>query len=269
MWTTIRSIIRDLTAGPGLLERARASAALAGPFIAPQPAFAGTGALHTRAPRPIVFAKGKGGGSGDDDDDDDGDDDDDDDADKVTLTKAEHDRLKRKVSEGDKARKRFEDRISDLEAKLEDAEHGDDELKKAVRRAERAEADAETAKARVEELEGEITTEQRTRSAIEIATREGFKNPARAVKLLSSDDLETESSAESALKRLAREEPYMVNKRGQRDVTRDRDDDDRNDDDDDRDGKSRNGDGGDEPVGVGRMRSYYADKESGDKGEGD
>ena len=45
-----------------------------------------------------------------------------------------------------------------------------------------------------------------------VATRQGFKDPEDAHAFLADDETEDEQSTERALKRLARQKPYLVNK---------------------------------------------------------
>lgn len=209
------------------------------------------------------------GAAGDDDEDDDdeggkggkGDDD------QVKLTKAEHDRLKNKAAEGDRKVRKLEAKIEELEDAISDHSAGDDELEQTKVKLRRAEEKLAAAETKVEDLEGEIETGKRERAAIDVATRLGFRNAARAVRMLDSGDMESDADAERALERLAREEPYMLGKRGQRDVTNDDDAGDGDDDEGDGDkgargGSGTNGNGSEELTGTARARSYYGEQAS-------
>jgi hypothetical protein len=205
--------------------------------------------------------------AGAEDDDGDGDGDGDGKEGKVEITKDELDRLKRKAAEGDKAQRKLQAQVDELKESLAEQSTDGDELDKAKAKIERLEGKLEAAEAKATDLEAEIETGRRQRTGLEIAQRLNFRNPARAIKLLDSDDLTDDSSTERALKALANEEPYMVGKRGQRDVTGNDDDAGGNADDDAAtgNGSNGNGSGGDDLVGTARARSYYGKQESGKK----
>lgn len=204
------------------------------------------------------------------------------DEDEVTIKKSEHDELKRSIAEKDKEvrklskeQKKTETRIAELEQKLEDAqggegEGGDDKTAKALERLEgRLEKEAQKREAAEEKLE----TRERERTALDVASRLNFRNPGRAVKLLDPDDLETEDSAERALERLAREEPYMVSSKKQRTIDDPKEKKSPKEkkkgskDEEDPEGKKK-GESEDEPVGVERLKRAYDDAENNGGDEG-
>jgi hypothetical protein len=116
----------------------------------------------------------------------------------------EHNRLKREAAEAQKAA-RAAQREAKRQREREQRESGQyDELL--------AEKDEEVlaAAARAEAAEWQLEQFQRTNRITGAATRLGFKDPGDAVRFLDDDDTEDEVSTERALKRLAREKPYLI-----------------------------------------------------------
>jgi hypothetical protein len=198
------------------------------------------------------------------------------------ISKDEADKLKRSISEKDREvrdlkneGKERDDRIAELEKRLEDASTGDDEKKALERRLERLEKQVEEAKERADKAEKDLADSKRESTALGVAGRLGFKNPQRAIKLLDPEDLETEDDTERALEKLAREEPGMVSSKKQRPVEDPKPNkgggDDDEDEDDDKGSKSKSGD--EEPMGAARLRRHYAKAEEeakkSDKGGGE
>jgi hypothetical protein len=67
--------------------------------------------------------------------------------------------------------------------------------------------------ARAEAAEYQLEQFQRTQRISSIANRLGFKDSEDAVRFLDDDDSDDDVTAERALKRLAREKPYLVDTR--------------------------------------------------------
>lgn len=191
-------------------------------------------------------------------DDDDEDKDKEKDKDKVTLSKKEHDGLKRGIAEKDRELRETKSRVEELEQKVEDLGSDDDAVAKLEKRIERAEEARKAAERERDEARQEKESSAKQRAALAVATRMRFKNPEQAIRILDSEDLETEAETERALERLAREEPYLRN-RSQRPV-----------DDPDEKEKKRPGSNGDkaegeddeELTGEARMRAYYEKQEA-------
>lgn len=116
----------------------------------------------------------------------------------VTLTKAQHEALNRKVAEAEKLRRKTEKDAQDAEKKrLEDEG-------KWQERAETADKRAETAEAKLKERD------QRD-SLVDVAKGLKFRNPTIAVTLLpSSVDREDQEAVKAAFEHLATSEPYLV-----------------------------------------------------------
>jgi hypothetical protein len=195
------------------------------------------------------------------------------------LSKEEADKLKAAIAKKDRELRdankehakelgKVEAQVEELKAEVEaaakkgDGKDGDDErIAKLEKRVEKAESKAEEAD------EKRVAAEQAA-TAIDVATRLRFRNPKRAIKQLDSDDLTDEDSIESALEKLATEEPYMVSTKKQRTV-----------DDtkpkskskpkgkDGEEGKEKET-GKDEPTGVNRIRKAYesSEEDAGDEG---
>jgi hypothetical protein len=201
-----------------------------------------------------------------------------DDDDEVTVKKSELDGLKRGIAEKDRELRDFKKdtgkQIEALEAKIEESGTGD-AAEKLERKVERLEGKLEEAVTAKSEAEQKLESTGRERKALDVAGRLNFRNPARAIRLLESDDLESEDATERALEKLAREEPYMVTTKKQRDVT---DPDPKNKGGKDNDDGDEGGKKPEEPApGKARMRAAYeaSEKEaakaasgSGDAGEG-
>lgn len=194
------------------------------------------------------------------------------------ISKEEADKLKRSISEKDrevrdlkKESKERDDKIAELEQKIEEASSGDDDEKKALeKRLDRLEKQGTEAKERAEKAEQDLADSKRESTALAVAARLGFKNPNRAIRLLDSDDIDTEDDAERALEQLAREEPGMVSSKKTRpvdDPAKKKKGGKDEDEDDDDPAKKKGGSDEDEPVGVDRLRRHYAEAEK--KGEGD
>lgn len=192
-----------------------------------------------------------------------------DDDEKVELTKQEHDDLKKAVATKDRelrdTKKELQGQIDTLKEQIEDA--GDaGEVEKLQRKLDKAEERAKAAEEKVSELEGTIESSARERDALEAAGQIGFKDPRDAIRFLDSEDLTSKADAERALERVAREKPYLVNKK-QRDVT---DPNDRKRDPDD-----GGGDGGkkdderDVSPGQDRLRRHYEKQAEKDSSERD
>lgn len=205
-----------------------------------------------------LVCEGDGGDDGGGDDGGSGDDD------EIKISKAEHAKLKRGIAEKDRElreqkaeRSKLEDRVGELEA-------GDDDVKKLEQRIERAEQRAKDAETRATEAETDRDKSRRERDAIDVATRLKFRNPARAIRMLDPSDLEDTASAEAALERLMREEPYLATDKKQREVTDPAErratggDDPPAGDGGEGGGSDKNGD---EPFGDERLRRHYAAQE--------
>lgn len=156
------------------------------------------------------------GDDGDDDGEDDSDDDDDvggEDEDEdgfVRVPRAqidEHNRLRREAAEASK-RSRAAEREARKSRERERREQGQyDEIL--------AEKDEEVAgaAARAEAAEYQLGEFQRRIRISAAANRIGFKDAEDAVRFLDEDDTEDDVSTERALKRLAREKPYLIDTR--------------------------------------------------------
>lgn len=192
------------------------------------------------------------------------------DDDEVKISKKELDAFKKKAAEGDKAAKKVEaaekaateaaEKVEALEQKLEAADDSS-EVEKLTKRVERAEAKAEAAETGRKDAEEKAAKAQVERTGVSVAQRLGFRKPNQAIKLLDSDDLESEADFEQALERLAREEPYLVQTKKQRQV----EDPKRNggdppdpDEDPETDPKPKEKD---EATGPARLRNYYEAEE--------
>jgi hypothetical protein len=123
------------------------------------------------------------------------------------VSKSEFERLKRIARESETARKKAE-REAARRAEQEKRESGNWEelLRERDERLMEIEAERETAR-----MELDITLRnQRIGSA---ATRLNFRDPEDAQHFLSEDETMDDAATERALKRLAREKPYLVNER--------------------------------------------------------
>lgn len=161
--------------------------------------------------------KEHGGADGDDGDDgehdrarsgsggqDDGGDDDDDDH--VKMPKGEAERLRRVAADAAKAQRKAEKEARDrTEKERREAGQYEDII---TEKDEEVQAAQERAEAAQYELD-EFRRQSRIMSA---ATRQRFKDPDDAVKFLNEDDTADDVSTERALKRLAREKPYLVDR---------------------------------------------------------
>jgi hypothetical protein len=144
-----------------------------------------------------------GGGAGDDDDDDEDDD-------YVRVPKSQLDefnRLKREQAESAKQRRKAEAEAKKAREQAQRESGNYDELL--------GEKDTEVqeAAARAEAAEYQLEQFQRTQRISSIANRLGFKDSEDAVRFLDDDDSDDDVTAERALKRLAREKPYLVDTR--------------------------------------------------------
>lgn len=144
----------------------------------------------------------------DDDDDEDvsarADEDDDDDGGGDEFPWDEHNRLKREAAEASK-RSRAAEREAKKQRQRAQKESGQyDEIL--------SEKDEEVAAAaeRAEAAEYALEKFQRDSRVSKIAGRLGFRDPSDALAMLNEDDVEDDNSTERALKRLAREKPYLV-----------------------------------------------------------
>jgi hypothetical protein len=147
---------------------------------------------------------GGGDGGGDGDGDGDGDGGDGPEGRSGDFPWDEHNRLKREAAEAQK-RARAAEREAKKQREKERRESGQyDELL--------AEKDEEVAAAasRAEAAEYQLEQFQRRIRIQGVAQRLGFKDTEDAVRFLDEDDTEDDVSTERALKRLAREKPYLV-----------------------------------------------------------
>lgn len=143
---------------------------------------------------------GEGGGEGGQGGEGDGD---------VTMTKAEHDNLQRRLREATEASET---------AKREKEER---ERKDAEARGEHEKIAAEEREKR-EKVEAELAQERNERRVSTIATRLRFRDPTDVASLLKDADLVDEAAIERRLKAIAKAKPYLVTdaeKPKQRDVT--------------------------------------------------
>lgn len=203
--------------------------------------------------------------------------------DEGTLSKEEADKLKRSIAEKDrevrdlkKADKERDEKIDELESKLEDASTGDDEKKQLEQRLDRLEKQGKKAEEEAKTAKSELADSKRETAALAVAARLKFRNPARAIKLLDLDDLDNEDDTERALEALAKEEPGMVTSKKQRpvdDPPKPKGEGGEDDEDDDNPPKGKSED---EPTGTARLRGYYEKKakeeakdKGGDGGEGE
>lgn len=115
----------------------------------------------------------------------------------VTVSRRELDNLNRRRREAETNAQRLErEKREQDEAKARDA--GEFERLYTEERERR------------EQLELRIETEQRERRGLETATRLRFREPAKAVRLLSNEELADDDATERALRQLATESPYLL-----------------------------------------------------------
>lgn len=178
----------------------------------------------------------------------------DDDDEPAGVSKAEHDAMKRRLSEADREKRALKKQL-DQRRRSEDEEAGEYErLYK--------ESQAELAK-----LRDDVATNELNRKITETATRLNFRNPSIAVSLVTLPDgiePDDEREIEKAVKRLAKREGYLLKTerpqgreagRGDDESRRREDDDDSTErDDDGRTDESKN----DRKFGVERLRDYHA-----------
>ena len=144
-----------------------------------------------------MLAPDEGAGGGDDGGDgDDGTDEGGDDGEKITLTKSEHDALRRELAESRRAAKKAKadaDKAAQEKAKKE----GDFERL------------AQEAQKRAEDAENKLAEKERDAMVSDVAKRLKFRVPGRAARFLDEDDMQDAASVERALKALKRDEPDL------------------------------------------------------------
>lgn len=142
---------------------------------------------------------GSGGGGGDDDDDDDGAD-----PNSVVVNRDEYNRLRRESAEAAK-RARTAEREAKKQRERERREAGQHDEIIAEK-----EEEAAAAAARAEAAEYQLEQFQRRTRINAMASSLGFRDPEDAAHFLDEDETDDDRSTERALKRLAREKPYLV-----------------------------------------------------------
>ena len=195
--------------------------------------------------------------SDDDDNDDDNDDDDDDDDDKETPEQKENRELKRRLGEERRARKKAEKAAKTNERKRSEKSGQHKRM-------------YEEEKERADGLEAQLKAGSLERAVIAEATRLEFINPSNAFRLVSPDlsdavdeDGEVdEDRVRDSLKKLAKSDKHLVNKKKRQGNVKGDDDDDDDDSDDDKDDKSKGGGGSDDDISPQeRMRRSYEKSE--------
>lgn len=119
----------------------------------------------------------------------------------TSTTDAERDKA---FAEQRRKTRAAEKKAKDLEAKLAAKERSEKESEGRYQ-----EIAEEERKAR-EALEQQVADRDRRDAVVTAATRLKFKNPTLAHRLLADEDITDERSAEQALKRLAENEPYLI-----------------------------------------------------------
>jgi len=122
---------------------------------------------------------------------------------KVSVSKAELDALRRKVAEGEKAKRKAE---TETKQREEQRQREQGEYQKLAETKEREAAEAQNRLARLE----------RDQRVARIATRLKFRDPQDVVDRLTTDEAEDDSLAEEALARIAKAKPYLVDKQPDR-----------------------------------------------------
>ncbi len=122
---------------------------------------------------------------------------------KVSVSKAELDALRRKVAEGEKAKRKAE---TETKQREEQRQREQGEYQKLAETKEREAVEAQSRLARLE----------RDQRVARIATRLKFRDPQDVVDRLTNDEAEDDSLAEEALTRIAKAKPYLVDKQPDR-----------------------------------------------------
>jgi hypothetical protein len=125
----------------------------------------------------------------------------------VRMSRKEAEALRREVAETRRAKSKAE-REARAERERQQAEQGRWEELASDRMRE-----VEEANARAEAAEYNLDRFQRELRVNSIATRLGFKDPADAIRFLDDDDTGDDAIAERALKKLAEQKEYLVERR--------------------------------------------------------
>lgn len=108
----------------------------------------------------------------------------------LAALESENNRLKRIISDRDKADRKAAEKKAADEGKHEEA--------------------ARLAQERAEKAEADLATERRTTRGLRVAGELKFNNPATALKLIDPEDLDDDAKAKRALEKLAKDEPGLL-----------------------------------------------------------
>lgn len=125
-------------------------------------------------------------------------------ADQVTLSRADHDTLRRQLREAKEAAERATSELTQLKSSAQEEQGQYKQLY------EDEKAAHEKTKGELTDLQGTVSKDKQSRLVEKAAKAAGFRDPEDAISFLSEEDLASESTIDAAVKRVKEEKGYLI-----------------------------------------------------------